>query len=547
VGFSPSIVPALAWIALNAPGYARFRSALSAPEAVQRSLLRRYLRDNSNTAFGRAHGFSGIRTPEEYQARVPLSSWEDVAPWVERIAAGESAVLTRSPVRALEPTSGSSAAAKRIPYTAGMQREIRRAVAPWIFDLYKDRPRLALGCAYWSITPVALDEEDGASAVRVGFEEDAEYLGGFWRRLVDSTLAVPGAVRHVWHVESFRYVTLLFLLRRSDLALVSVWHPSFLTLLMGALPELWDRLLTDIDRGTLRPPTPLPSAVQNVLASRLSPLPRRAAELRAVRPDEPARIWPRLALLSCWGDAHAALHLPELRRAFPGVEIQPKGLLATEAFVTVPFAGKTPLAIRSHFFEFLPEEGGAPRLAHELEPGRVYSVVVTTGGGLYRYRLGDRVEMTGLAGRTPSLRFLGREGHTSDLRGEKLHEGFVAGVLERVFQRLALAPRFALLAPEVPADPAAAPEYVLYLEVEGEPPAFLSRTLDEELAANPHYRAAVALGQLAPASTFLIEKNGFPLYLEACRAQGQRLGDVKPLALSPRTGWRRVFPGRFSA
>lgn len=533
----------LPWIALNAPGYARFRSALSSPEAVQRNLLLRYLRDNANTAFGRAHHFSGIRNPEEYQSRVPLSTWEDVAPWVDRIAAREPAVLTRSPIRTLEPTSGSSSAAKRIPYTAVMQSEIRRAVAPWIFDLYKDRPRVALGCAYWSITPVAVGVDE-TSAVRIGFEEDAEYLGGFWRRLVDSTLAVPGTVRHIRDVDSFRYVTLLFLLRRSDLCLISVWHPSFLTLLMGALPEFWDRLIADIERGTLNPPSPLPRAIRTALASRLSLLPRRAAELRTVRPDEPTRIWPRLGLLSCWGDAHAALHLPELRRTFPGVEIQPKGLLATEAFVTIPFAGKTPLAIRSHVFEFLPEDGERPRFAHELEPGGIYSVVVTTGGGLYRYRLGDRVEVTGFVGRTPSLRFLGREGHTSDLRGEKLHEGFVAGVLERVFRRLAISPRFALLAPDVPDDPAAAPGYVLYLEVDGQPPASLSQILEEELEANPHYRAAVSLGQLTPAKTFLIEKDGFSLYLQLCRQQGQRLGDVKPMALSPRTEWRRIFPER---
>ena len=118
---------------------------------------------------------------------------------------------------------------------------------------------------------------------------------------------------------------------------------------------------------------------------------------------------------------------------FPGVEIQPKGLLATEAFVTIPFAGRHPLAIRSHFFEFL--EGDRPRMAHQVEPGGIYSVVVTTGGGLYRYRLEDRVEVTGFVGRTPSLRVLGKEGHVSDLRGEKLHESFVAGALERAFRR----------------------------------------------------------------------------------------------------------------
>lgn len=516
----------LPWLAANAGGWWRFRKALDRPEETQAAILRRYLKANAETAFGKVHRFSTIRSAREFQDRLPLSGYAEMEPWITRIAAGETAVLTRSPVRTLEVTSGSSAAAKRIPYTAAMQAEIRRAIAPWVFDLYQHRPRLALGCAYWSISPLKMDEEKTDGKVRVGFEEDAEYLGGFWKRVVDSTLAVPGAVRFLRDVDSFRYATLLFLLRRADLSLISVWHPSFLTLLVGALPVFWNGLVRDVGNGT------------EIAGRKLRPLPQRAAELRRLAPDALTRLWPRLGLISCWGDAHAALHLDELRRTFPGVEIQPKGLLATEAFVTIPFEDRTPLAIRSHFFEFIAETE-RPRLAHELEPGGVYSVVATTGGGLYRYKLEDRVEVTGFTGRTPSLKFLGREGHVSDLRGEKLHEGFVAGALARAFRRLGVIPRFAMLAPDD--DKAVPPRYVLYLEIAGPLPAALAPAVEEELTANPHYRACVALGQLAPAAVFLVAGPAFPRYLQHCRERGQRLGDVKPLALSAAPGWREVF------
>jgi GH3 auxin-responsive promoter len=475
----------LPWLAANLPGYLRFRRALAQPEAVQRSLLRCYLRDNVATAFGRTHGFAAIRSAEEYRERVPLALWEDMAPWVDRIAAGEPNVLTRSPVRTLEPTSGSSASAKLVPYTAELQREIRRAVAPWIVDLYGRRPRLALGSAYWSITPLALDEERSAGPVRVGFEEDSQYLGGLWSRLADATLAIPGSVRHLRDPDAFRLATLKHLLRHRDLTVISVWHPSFLLLLMEALPRL--------------------------------------------SPESPGRIWPKLGLISCWGDAHAALSLPELARAFPGVEIQPKGLLATEGFVTIPFAGRWPLAIRSHFFEFLP----GPRFIWELEEGGIYSVVLTTGGGLYRYCLQDRVRVEGFVERTPSLRFLGKEGHVSDLRGEKLHESFVAGVLARVFERAGIRPRFAMLAPDEK-------QYVLYLESEIVPGG-LADEIDSELEANPQYRLCRALGQLAPVRLQPVGPGAYGRYLEECRRRGQRWGDVKPLALSPVGGWGEVF------
>jgi hypothetical protein len=239
------------------------------------------------------------------------------------------------------------------------------------------------------------------------------------------------------------------------------------------------------------------------------------------------RIWPRLGLISCWGDAHAALSLPELARAFPGVEIQPKGLLATEGFVTIPFAGAWPLAIRSHVFEFLSEDGGGPRFAWELDEGGTYSVMLTTGGGLYRYRLQDRVRVEGFLESTPSLHFLGKEGHVSDLRGEKLHESFVAGALARVFAKTGMTPRFAMLAPEDEGPTG----YVLYLEAKEPPPAGLAEELDEELLANPHYRLCRALGQLAAVRVQRLEKDAYSRYLEHCRRQGQRMGDVKPLAL----------------
>jgi hypothetical protein len=531
----------LAWIAANADGHRRFHAALADPEGVQRGLLASLIRRNVDTAFGRKHGFAEISTVEEFQERVPLSTWDDYEPWVERIAAGEERVLTRVPVRILELSSGSSAAAKRIPYTSDLQRDIRRAVAPWICDVYQRHPTLIRGAGYWSITPPALVEErTRPSAVPIGFEEDGEYLGGFWKRLAGATLAVPAAVRLVRDIESFRYVTLLFLLRRVDLTLFSVWHPSFLTLLLGALPGFWESLLRDIERGTITPPSSLSEKARSELG-RLPPLASRAAELERLGPGSPGLLWPNVAYISCWGDAHAGLHLPEVQRLFPAAAVQPKGLIATEAFVTIPYAGRHPLAIRSHFFEFLPEGGnGKVCLAHELETGDVASVVVTTGGGLYRYRLQDRVAVDGFVGPTPSLRFLGKEGHVSDLRGEKLHESFVAGALARTFESLRISPRFALLAP---ADEAEPPGYTLYVEIPepGPRPEDVARALETELSANPHYRLCVSLHQLAPARVFLVEKDGVARYLEKCRGRGQRLGDVKPLALSSQGGWGRVF------
>lgn len=532
------------WVAGNLGRWRRFRDALADPGREQRRRLRQILAANAHTAFGRRHGFGRIASVADFRRRVPLAGYDEVEPWVARIRAGEPRVLTRDPVRRLVPSSGSTAAAKLIPFTRTLQAEFNRALGPWVVDLYRRHPRLARGRAYWSISPpaaAAAGTETEASAVPVGFADDTAYLGGRARGLVARTLAVPAAVAGLAGLEAFRHATLLALLQAEDLALISVWHPSFLTLLLEPLGRHWDRLLADLAAGTFHPPGAAAGGSGDLVGPAFAPAPRRAERLARLGPSRPAALWPHLAVISCWADGHAAAPAAALAERFPGVAVEPKGLMATEAFVSLPFGGRRPLAVTSHFFEFL-DDAGRPHLADELVAGGEYAVVVTTGGGLARYRLGDRVRVEGYLDATPCLRFLGKEDQVSDRCGEKLADGHVAAVLERLLGGSGVEADFALLAPD---ETGGRPGYTLYLQARCPPPPGLAAGLERELAANPHYHACVRLGQLAPARVFRVEGDPHHVYLEHRRRGGHRLGDVKPAALSPEAGWSERFHGRY--
>ena len=69
---------------------------------------------------------------------MPLSSYDDLEPFITRVAGGEANVLTREAVRRLSPSSGSTRAEKLVPYTRGLRQELSRAVDPWIADLSCD-------------------------------------------------------------------------------------------------------------------------------------------------------------------------------------------------------------------------------------------------------------------------------------------------------------------------------------------------------------------------------------------------------------------------
>ncbi|MBI4496919.1 MAG: GH3 auxin-responsive promoter family protein [Chloroflexi bacterium] len=545
------------WCLLCLPEALAFRRALGDVAGTQWALLRGLLARHAETEFGRRYGFATIRSAAEYQARVPLSTYDDYRDAVQQIAAGQRRVLTMDPVVLLEPTSGSTAPTKHLPYTAALKTEFRRAVAPWLADLYRHVPGLLRGQAYWSVTPVARRNERTPGGIPIGFEEDSEYFGGLERVLVHRIQAVPPAVRLIAEVEAFRYTTLLFLLRSRRLALISVWNPTFLTLLVGRLPVWWPRLADDIAAGTITPPGPLPPDVAQQLMAALRPDSRRAAEVRAAlqASDGPAevhaRLWPYLRLISCWSDGNAALPAADLARLFPQARLQGKGLLATEGVVSFPLVGQPGgvLALRSHFFEFLPSDdppgqvASVPLLAHELQTGCRYAVVMTTGGGLYRYQLHDRIEVVGHFGACPLVRFVGKEAHVSDRFGEKVNAGHVEAALTALLARYGLQPALAMVACD---EAEGTHAYTLFIEEQQHPDAVLRQLgadLEAALQENYHYRYCRDLGQLGPLRVFRIAEQGLETYFATCQAQGQRLGDIKPVMLHHAGGWSRAFHG----
>jgi len=550
----------LLWYLSNLPESIAFHLARRNVSNVQEKLLLRLLRRNAATDVGRRYDFASIRSAAEYQQRVPLSTYEDYLPAIQAISEGQSQVLTQEPVLLLEPTSGSTAATKYIPYTATLKAEFQRAFAPWLVDLFSHLPGLFLGQAYWSVTPVAQQNKRTSGGIPIGFEEDSEYLGGWQRHLLHAVLVVPPLVRLIDDMETFRYITLLFLLRSRSLALISVWNPTFLTLLLNRLLDWWPHLVTDIAAGTLTPPGPLASDLKQQLMSLNRPNPRRVTEIQTIFQEEndPAvihtRLWPGLRLISCWTDAQAALYAPELARLFPQAQIQGKGLIATEGFVSLPFIGQNgaALAVRSHFFEFLPvhhspftvhnSQFTPPLLAHELQLGCQYAVIITTSGGLYRYQLHDLVEITGYRGTCPLLRFVGKENYISDWFGEKLNERHVRAALDAVCRRYAVRPVFAIVAYE-----SLAGAYTLFIEAPTSADEILKQMgqgLELALQENYHYRYCRQLGQLGPLQVFRIQGGGPAAYLSFCQSHGQRAGDIKPLALHRLSGWAEIFQGQ---
>ncbi|MBZ0165185.1 MAG: GH3 auxin-responsive promoter family protein, partial [Candidatus Omnitrophica bacterium] len=427
-------------------------------------------------------------------------------------------------------------------------REFQNGIKTWLYDLYRHYPQLRTGRSYWAITPAVRTPQEFGK-IPVGFEQDADYFG-WLGQIISRTFAVPPAVKMVRHVENFKYLSAYFLLQSHDLTLVSVWNPTFLLLLLRDIERYYDQIIADLRTGGVS--LPVNEDISAVLPYvRMDPA--RARELEALRASnghqDYALIWPRLKIISCWDDGAATGYAQQLHQVFPGVTIQGKGLLATEAVITIPWsaAGGNIPAYTSHFLEFIPEQGEHSLLLDELTAGETYTVAVTTGGGLYRYDMGDRVLVTGHYKGLPLLTFIGRA-QVVDLVGEKLEEHHVQAVITDILSRLRIDTNFVMLAPQE------TPEggfYILYIEPaeSGQENSLrqMRVLLDSALKENMQYAYARNIGQLRSLRIFHIERTGDQGYYDRCLKEGQRLGDIKPAVLDRRSDWMDFFQGRLLA
>jgi hypothetical protein len=335
-------------------------------------------------------------------------------------------------------------------------------------------------------------------------------------------MVAPASLAKLTDLDQWRQSTLHHLLSSRNLGLISVWHPSFLTLLLEYLESHRNSVLKSL----------APQRRREVAASFSS-----SGEFFA------SKAWPHLRMISCWTDASAHAFIPVLKKWFHGIEIQSKGLLATEGVISIPVTSVSqgcPVAVSAHFLEFvdLQNPNTRPLFIHELKVGGHYSPILTTSGGLYRYHLKDEVACVGTWHNTPCLRFLGKLDATSDLRGEKLTPAQVDAALTRIQSQFSFSWNFAMLG----CHRGEPPHYILYVEsnLDKTDLELVRNAMEQILSESHHYRYCRELGQLAPLQIRQIS-HAASRWQDALAAQGHRAGSLKPLSLDTRLNWDDVF------
>ncbi|QBH96971.1 Auxin-responsive GH3-related protein [Limnobaculum zhutongyuii] len=482
----------------------------------QTAWLHDCLQRNQRSAYGQLYGFERIRSVEDFQQQLPIVDYDNLKSWIDKCASDQHDQLFAGKVIAFEKTGGSHSGGKLIPYSEKGLDDFRYALSDWLAQLV-EQFQIDKGTAYWALSPAITQSTETKGGIPVG-GGDALYFGEEYLSAFAEISVVPLTLSQVTNVDDWQLLTLYYLVCRRDLRLFSVWSPSFLTQLLEGLQRRQRDLSELLQHGgalaghQLQKNQPAADVYQSYLES-----------------GDTRVLWPQLDVISCWADASSTTLASQLMDYFPSITLQPKGLLATEAIITIPNQKNQPqLCIDSNFYEFIDGQGHI-QLADGLKVNHDYQVIVTTNSGLYRYRMGDMVRCIGFQADVPLLCFTGRTGVVSDLVGEKLTESFVNYCLSPLTG-------FAMLCSD-----SASLGYCLLLDKQFLPDNKKAvGIVEQRLNENPQYAYARTLSQLVPLSCLPLEQPE-RCYLAWQYAKGKRLGDIKIPSLMHNNNWREIF------
>lgn len=407
----------------------RYLKGSEQPFIRQKQLLQDILSRNAKCAYGIKHHFSEINTFEAFQRRVPVNSYEDLRPWINRTADGEANCIIVGKPEFFATTSGSTGQPKLIPLTTRINTQIKQYAMARAYISWKNSSKTFAG----KILPIGSPAVEGKTPGGITFGSMAGLMEIQANRVIRRRYALPTEVSDIKD-RIARYYAILRLGLDQPVSLIWTPNPSTLIVLAKYL-NLWKNdLLNDLATGQVSRNFDF-GAGQSDIFSGLQPNGSRATDLQKqieAHPENrltPAMLWPNLATIWTWTGGNCSnysIDLPE----FYGekvVVIDP-GYLASEMRGSIPlraFDNSGVLAINDNVYEFVETDKlDQPEYLNvkQVEIGKQYYIYITNYCGLYRYNMEDIIEVTGYYHQIPEIRFVQKGKGITSLTGEKLYE-----------------------------------------------------------------------------------------------------------------------------
>ena len=366
------------------------------PNEVQREELTTLLQTAKNTELGKQYGFADMQHYEDFANRVPVRTYEEIAPLIERSRKGEQNIFWPTPIRWFAKSSGTTnAKSKFIPISNESLEDCHFKGGKDMLSLYfanNENSALFQGKAL---------RLGGSKAL---YEENDTYFGDLSAIIIDN---LP-----LWA------------------ELVS--SPSQKVSLMSEWESKMEAIVKETLRADIRSMAGVPSWMLVLLQKVLAETGKETI----------LEVWPNMEVYFHGGvnflpykEQYKALlpsdsvHYVELYNAsegFFGVQDQ---LDSDELLLMLDYG---------IFYEFIPMKTYGTKNEKviplsEVEVGVQYAVIISTNAGLWRYHIGDTIRFTSIG--TYRFKITGRTKHFINVFGEELVIENANTALETVCQK----------------------------------------------------------------------------------------------------------------
>lgn len=523
---------------------AEIKEASMTATTYSEELLMKLISESKDSEYGRKYNFGEIKSIEDYKKMVPITTYDDYAPYIERMVKnGEENLLTSRKVVHFAQSSGSVGVPKKIP------------VVQEVIDLYSEvgaSRSFAIAGKYLEkrgkkfpyhkcLNLVEIIERHTELGVTKGAISSValRHVRPFLKYFMTTPLEV------VYPKEEMdkKYLKLLFALSYENLSFIAGAFTTALVDLMVYLTNNWEMLVEDIRTGTINPEIALSQELRATLEKKLKANPKRADKLRAEFEkgfDTPIipRIWPKVAWIGGIGTGSFAPYTENLKK-YTGQDMPHDNLLyaSSESIFACCLELNRPAFLmipQSGFYEFVPAEDDEITKTYninELEMGKDYEIILTNLSGFYRYRIYDVVRVLGYYGESPLVQFVYRKNQVVNLAGEKTNTEALAAAIKNFSKEVGTAVVDYSILPDTTTDLA---RYIFVIETEKELPTSkedeYARIMEEKLGdANPAFKYAVLSGELDHSKLVLLQSQTYVLWRELQIMKGTSPNQVKPV------------------
>ncbi len=420
-------------IILNTITHMRWQHFLSSChnlEKNQNDLLMKIIRMNKHTDFGKEHNFLNTKTPEDFLKNVPIRDWNGFSSYIDRIMKGHSNVLTDGPLpKMFNRTSGTTGKYKLIPVNEEVIKVNSISQKLWIYSAFKQHEDLLEG----KFLPIVNRAVEGYTDLNIPYGAVSGMMFRDANFLIKSSYAYPYSILEIDNYIDRQYALMRFCIPE-NISVIICLNPNVLIKLFEFVNDNKEKIIKDIYDGTLSNIKNIPTKIRNELNHKLLPKKNFARKLENLIERKgmllPCDYWENLKLIGCFKNGSVGKSIQKIYQWYPsGISVRDLGLISSEAHISIPILDENNsglLTSHANFFEFISESEANksnPKtfLAHQLELGCTYKLIVTTVNGLYRYNINDFIEVTGFLNGAPLIRFLRKGSDICNLQGEKVN------------------------------------------------------------------------------------------------------------------------------